>query len=521
MGLISSIINKNKYEYIKELGKGGFGNVFQVLSKSENKYYALKKIPIKGEKNEQIINFQNEADILSKFNSNNIVKYYDSYQDNNNIYILMEFCDGENLRHLINKQKANNILIEENILIKIIKQICIGIKEIHNKKIIHRDLKPENIFMNENMDIKIGDFGLSKQFDSYKTHYNTTKKAGTDYYLPPEIIYKGIYSEKSDIWSLGCIIYELFNLSIYSKDKSYDEIKIINTDIYNSKWQVLIDSLLIADYKKRFDIIQVIKFLKEELNINISLKNKNKDNIIIGELYINKNDIKKNIQIVNSFENAKRIYGFPDEDDDFKYKNEKEIKENINIIINGIFIEFSYYYKFNKEGKYKIEYSFKNNLSKTCYMFYGCNSLTSLDLTNFKNQKSTNMRFMFGLCKSLTNLNLSNFNDMKFMFFSCKSLTNLNLSYFNTENVNYMEYMFFDCNSLSDLDLSNFNTKNVSDMRFMFGNCKSLTNLNLLNFDIQFTYFTDNMLDGCISLKKENIIYTDKKIFEKLSKNLQ
>jgi len=58
-------------------------------------------------------------------------------------------------------------------------------------------------------------------------------------------------------------------------------------------------------------------------------------------------------------------------------------------------------------------------------------------------------------------------------------------------------------------------------MRFMFGNCKSLTNLNLLNFDIQFTYFTDNMLDGCISLKKENIIYTDKKIFEKLSKNLQ
>ena len=92
-------------------------------------------------------------------------------------------------------------------------------------KIVHRDLKPENIFMNKNMNIKIGDFGISKQLSSYKTHTLTKKKLGSEYYAAPEILIKGIYNEKSDIYSLGCIIYELFNLNIYYKDLIWRKIK--------------------------------------------------------------------------------------------------------------------------------------------------------------------------------------------------------------------------------------------------------------------------------------------------------
>ena len=84
-------INKIEYKLDKILGQGGFGRVFQVSRKSDNKEYALKIIPIKEESKERIKNFQNEADILSKFDCNNIVKYYDSTQDDNNIYIVMEF----------------------------------------------------------------------------------------------------------------------------------------------------------------------------------------------------------------------------------------------------------------------------------------------------------------------------------------------------------------------------------------------------------------------------------------------
>jgi len=257
------VIEGIEYKLIKELGRGGFCKVYKVLSVLDNKIYAIKEIPIKNETENIIKEFQNEAIILSKFNSNNIVKYYGTSKDNNNIYILMECCNGETLKNFIDKHINDCLLIEENTISNIIKKICIGIKEIHDKRIVHRDLKPEHIFMNDNMDIKIGGFSISKQLSSNQTLRKSINRTGTFYYMAPEISNDGIYNEKSDMWSLGCIIYELFTLNIYYKDKSYDEIKKIDSDIYNNKWQKLIDSLLQTDYKKRFDINQVIKFLEE------------------------------------------------------------------------------------------------------------------------------------------------------------------------------------------------------------------------------------------------------------------
>ena len=85
----------------------------------------------------------------------------------------MEYCEGQNLKDFINKYKDKKELIEEKILYNIIIQICLGIKEIHNKNIIHRDIKPENIFINDNMEIKVGDFGISKQFNTNKEYKNS------------------------------------------------------------------------------------------------------------------------------------------------------------------------------------------------------------------------------------------------------------------------------------------------------------------------------------------------------------
>ena len=127
----------------------------------------MKIINIKGETKEKIQTFEKEAEILSKFNCDNIVKYYDTFKDNNNIYILMEFYDGESLKNFIDKHRKNNLFIKEKILKNTIKQICMGIKVIHhNKKMVHLDLKPENIFIDNNSNIKIGDFGISKQLNS-------------------------------------------------------------------------------------------------------------------------------------------------------------------------------------------------------------------------------------------------------------------------------------------------------------------------------------------------------------------
>ena len=107
-------------------------------------------------------------------------------------------------------------------------------------------------------------------------------------------------------------------------------------------------------------------------------KEKNK-NYILAEINIEEKDINKDIRIVNTFEECKRINGWKDEEDDYKYVNEKEIKENCKIKINNKIIPFNYFYKFKKKGKHIIKYIFKNNLTNTNYMFFGCSSLSNIN----------------------------------------------------------------------------------------------------------------------------------------------
>jgi NIMA (never in mitosis gene a)-related kinase len=229
---------RKKFKIIQELGEGGFGKVNQILNILDNKEYAMKEISLQGENIEQINNIKKEAKFLSKFKSDNIVKYYDSFidKDKEKFYILMEYCNGKTLKNYLDEYRLKNTLIEEDVIFNIIKQICLGLKEIHEIKIVHRDLKPDNFFMNEKMEIKIGDFGISKQLSSYTTQVSNTK-AGSLYYIAPELMANGLFNTKSDMWSLGCIIYELFHLNNYYEDKFFGEIKIIDSTIYNNKWQ--------------------------------------------------------------------------------------------------------------------------------------------------------------------------------------------------------------------------------------------------------------------------------------------
>ena len=138
-------------------------------------------------------------------------------------------------------------------------------------------------------------------------------------------------------------------------------------------------------------------------------------------------------------------------------------------------------------------------------MFQNCNSLTNINLTTFDTSKATNMSSMFYGCSSLTTLDLSNFNTSKVtnmlgMFSSCSSLTTLDLSNFNTSKVTNMTGMFFRCSSLTTLDVSNFNTSKVIYMTTMFSNCSSLTTLDLSNFDTSNVKFMVNMFQNCSSL---------------------
>ena len=294
----------------------------------------------------------------------------------------------------------------------------------------------------------------------------------------------------------------------------------INNNIMNNKnrnYQILNNINNIIKYNNNV-IIKDIEEIISDNNINnkfnnlMNLYNKmNISNYIIAKIYIKKEDINKEIRIINS--------SFKNKDNN---GNEKEIEENCLIEINNENIPFSYFYTFKKEGKYTIKYTFIKNLTKTNYMFYDCNSLVDIDLSNFNSQNITKMDSMFFGCTSLININLSNFNtqnviDMSGLFCRCNSLINIDLSNFQTQNVINMSGMFSRCNSLVNLDLSNFNTKNVVNMSVMFSRCNSLININLSNFDTQNVTDMKFMFLGCISLKKENIITKDNKISNEIN----
>ena len=280
-------------------------------------------------------------------------------------------------------------------------------------------------------------------------------------------------------------------------------------DIENDK-NIIVNENKIPDteFKKQLYETGLIEIEKiENINAKELYDNyKHNRNLISGEIYIKPNDINKGIRIINSFENFKRETGVKNKEDDWKYENEKEIINNIEIKINGMINQFSYFYRFPREGKYNIQYSFKNYLTKTNHMFWGCNLLTNLDFSNFNSKNVTNMSHMFGGCNSLEKLNLFNFNtqkvtNMKGMFLCCSLLRNLNLSTFNTQNVTNMNHMFLCCYSLTNLDLLNFNTQNVSNMIGMFDGCNGLVRNNIITNDNRILTKFNNRKIGIIDLK--------------------
>lgn len=153
-----------------------------------------------------------EVNILRELKHQNIVRYYDRIIDKSKakIYIVMEFCEKGDMARLIKNCKRQKDHLPEDLVWKILSQIAYALFECHNRKggkILHRDLKPGNVFLDKNNNVKIGDFGLSRVMGQESVYAYT--RVGTPYYMSPEQINAKKYNEKSDIWSLGCVIYEI------------------------------------------------------------------------------------------------------------------------------------------------------------------------------------------------------------------------------------------------------------------------------------------------------------------------
>ena len=191
------------------LGKGSYGEVYKVRNNNTNKKYLMKTI---GTKKVDQAMFQNEIALMKKINtlsSPYLVKYITSYVREKELeyIIIVEYCNGGSLKDIIDNYKKRGECIPEAIILRFVKQILLGIRALHNNNIIHKDLKPENIFVDSNENLKLFDFGVSKQLSGITSYVETTK--GTLWYSSPEALRDEEYSFSGDIWSLSCILHEL------------------------------------------------------------------------------------------------------------------------------------------------------------------------------------------------------------------------------------------------------------------------------------------------------------------------
>ena len=198
------------FEISKELGKGAFGSVWIVKRKEDGQRYAMKRVKISALDPRERENALNEVRILASLHNVNIVAYKEAFYDEESktLNIVLEFADDGDLESKIQKNIKSKSSFNENDIWNYFIQIMQGLKYLHHNKIMHRDIKCANIFMNKNGVLKLGDLNVSK---IVKMGLATTQ-TGTPYYASPEVWADKPYDYKSDIWSVGCVIYEVCTL---------------------------------------------------------------------------------------------------------------------------------------------------------------------------------------------------------------------------------------------------------------------------------------------------------------------
>jgi len=279
------------YEILEVVGEGSFARVSKVRYKPTGQFYVWKELDYgqMSDKEKQML--VDEVNILRGLNHPNIVRYYDRIIDHQNrkIYIIQEHCDAGDLAQVIREHRNKKQMIPEDFIWSVLSEIASALYACHRKekggRVLHRDLKPGNIFLSsldgkhdkktlEGLSVKLGDFGLARVLHDQSVFAQT--HVGTPYYMSPEQIQFQSYDEKSDIWALGCILYELASLQPPFRAKRYTQLaRKIQEGKYKEFGNVskelsnLISCMLKVEPKQRPSIVQILYLPKVQLTAKL------------------------------------------------------------------------------------------------------------------------------------------------------------------------------------------------------------------------------------------------------------
>ena len=403
-------------EYI---GRGGFGHVWKVLFCKGDYYLAMKQVSKKEIlKNNLIANIFSERDILNILYNVHIVNLYSTFQDENYLYMIMDYLEGGDLRKHM-KDKIFNL----NEIKFIASCIIIGLEYLHRKGIIHRDIKPENLIFDDKGYLRISDFGIAIRNDIISTREKYNDKSGTPGYMAPERIIndKNIsYTYSSDFFSLGVILYELIVLKKPFRkniDKigrfQYNSYEEIIHDLFNNETINLTPSLV-----RKFRIFENNNNNKKEINLNNNEELNNLCDLINKLLiYEQKNrlgynsieDIKNHPFFGERFEWKKiyhRSFKSPFNTYEFYIKNKNKEIDKYDMIKH-----LDKYDKINfvsDEEKIKFQNNFNNftiihKISKEDFNYFYLNGDNSPNILKNRNIPNTIIKYRENINKSIKN----------------------------------------------------------------------------------------------------------------------
>lgn len=368
----------NRYELLEKVGEGGMATVYKAKCHYLNRFVAIKILKDQFCSDKEFVEkFKREATSVASLSDNNIVNIYDVGSENNIHYIVMEYVDGKTLKELIVEKGK----IEPKETVRISKQIASALVCAHRNNIIHRDIKPHNILVTKEGIIKVTDFGIAKASNS-ATITNSSKVMGSAHYFSPEQAKGGFVDSRTDIYSLGIVMYEMLvgkvpfdGESPVSVAVKHIQNEVVAPKEIDDKIPESLNSVVLKCLEKNpVKRYQTIKNLEEDL-----ARIENNESILNGSSNISENDVTRvmDTAVINDkikemaqndeYEDDDEEYEddeYEDEEDEIEDKKKRSNKGKTNkklilgIAMAVLFLvvgSVSAYLAFNKSGGKKVE----------------------------------------------------------------------------------------------------------------------------------------------------------------------